>query len=45
VHAQGDAADFHGPMSLHLSMGFAAYAEHENLVVVRPDRVPLSPGS
>jgi len=44
VQAQGDAANYHGPLSLYLSMGFAAYAEHENLVVVRRDLTALSPG-
>lgn len=43
VQAQGDAANYHGPMSLYLNMGFAAYAEHEWVVVVRRDLTALSP--
>ncbi len=44
MRAQGDAANYHGPLSLYLSMGFAAYAEHEEVVVVRRDLRALSPG-
>ena len=44
LQAQGDAANYHGPLSLYLNMGFSPQLELEKIVVVRRDLTALSPG-
>jgi GNAT superfamily N-acetyltransferase len=44
VQAQGDAANYHGPLSLYLNMGFSPHLELEKIVVVRRDLTSTSPG-
>jgi ribosomal protein S18 acetylase RimI-like enzyme len=41
---QGDAANYHGPLNLHLSMGFSTHAESEKVLVVRRDLGAMSAG-
>jgi GNAT superfamily N-acetyltransferase len=42
--AQGDAANYHGPLSLYLSMGFSTHTQREKILVVRRDLTAMSPG-
>jgi GNAT superfamily N-acetyltransferase len=46
VPAEGDAGNYHGPLALYLSLGFAPYAELEGITVVKrllsPDHAGLS---
>jgi GNAT superfamily N-acetyltransferase len=44
VQAQGDAANYHGPLSLYLSLGFSPHVELEKILVVRRDLTVISPG-
>jgi GNAT superfamily N-acetyltransferase len=44
VQALGDAANYHGPLSLYLDMGFSPQVEREKVLVVRRDLTAMSPG-
>jgi GNAT superfamily N-acetyltransferase len=44
VQAEGDAANYHGPLSLYLNMGFSPHLELEKVVVVRRDLTATTPG-
>jgi GNAT superfamily N-acetyltransferase len=42
--AQGDAANYHGPLGLYLNLGFSPHLELEKIVVVRRDLTSPPPG-
>jgi len=44
VQAQGDAANYHGPLNLYLGMGFAPHVELERILIVRRDLTGTFPG-